>query len=65
MIYNKINIGDKIIIQGRGFGHGVGLCQEGAISMVKKGYAHKETLHYYYDNVNIININKMDFYLLF
>lgn len=59
------DIGDKIVLMGRGFGHGVGLCQEGAIVMTQKGYTYREALHYYYNNVSIIDINKLDFYLLF
>jgi stage II sporulation protein D len=59
------DIGDKIVLIGRGFGHGVGLCQEGAIVMTQKGYTFNEALHYYYYNVSIIDINKLNFYLLF
>ena len=59
------DIGDKVVLMGRGFGHGVGLCQEGAIVMTQKGYTFNEALHYYYHNVSIIDINKLNFYLLF
>ena len=30
--------------KGRGFGHGVGLCQEGAIEMVKNNYKYSEVM---------------------
>jgi stage II sporulation protein D len=41
--------GDKIEFNGLGWGHGVGLCQEGANGMAKAGYGAFDILrHYYY-----------------
>ena len=41
--------GDKIEFTGLGWGHGVGLCQEGANGMAKAGYGAFDILrHYYY-----------------
>lgn len=41
--------GDKIEFKGLGWGHGVGLCQEGAHGMAKAGYSAFDILrHYYY-----------------
>jgi stage II sporulation protein D len=53
---------DSIIIRGRGYGHGVGLCQEGAIAMAKKGYSYEWILDYYYKDVEIINLSKLEFF---
>ena len=39
---------DSLHIQGRGFGHGVGLCQEGAMQRAEKGYSKQEILSFYY-----------------
>lgn len=36
------------ILKGRGWGHGVGLCQIGAAMMAVKGYSYKEILAHYY-----------------
>ncbi|MFM7217411.1 MAG: SpoIID/LytB domain-containing protein, partial [Bacteroidota bacterium] len=33
--------GDTVILEGRGYGHGVGLCQEGAIAMAQQGFKAK------------------------
>ncbi len=41
-------VGDKILLTGRGFGHGIGLCQEGAMEMVKRGFNYKEILSFYF-----------------
>jgi stage II sporulation protein D len=35
-------------IHGGGNGHGVGMCQNGAIGMAKKGYSHRMILSHYY-----------------
>ena len=38
----------SFILHGRGWGHGVGLCQIGAAVMGAQGYSYKEILHHYY-----------------
>ncbi len=50
---------DKIIFTGRGSGHGVGLCQQGAIEMASKGYSYKKILGYYYKGVRLVNYSKV------
>lgn len=49
--------GNDVVIRGRGFGHGVGLCQEGAMKMAKYGYNYLQIAQYYFPNVFIRNIN--------
>ncbi|MBU2463101.1 MAG: hypothetical protein KJ844_03320, partial [Candidatus Edwardsbacteria bacterium] len=44
---------EKIIISGKGFGHGVGLCQWGAIGMARAGKSYKSILKHYYKGVEI------------
>ena len=44
---------NKIFFSGRGFGHGVGMCQWGAYGMAKKGYNYRQIIHYYYKQVHI------------
>ncbi len=48
--------GDKFVLTGRGWGHGVGLCQIGAAVMGAEGYDYKEILMHYYKNVEIKKI---------
>ncbi|WP_294744366.1 DUF4922 domain-containing protein [uncultured Prevotella sp.] len=43
----------KFIIKGRGWGHGVGLCQIGAAVMGEKGYDYDDILLYYYRGAEI------------
>jgi stage II sporulation protein D len=45
--------GDSIIFKGRGYGHGVGLCQEGAMMMAAKGFNYREIINFYYSGVII------------
>lgn len=45
--------GDSIIINGRGAGHGCGMCQWGAIGMAQKGYTFDAILKHYYRGVRI------------
>lgn len=54
--------GDKIMLRGRGYGHGVGLCQIGAMEMASQGYTYSEILHYYYSGVHIIDLSALDFF---
>ncbi|MBI5207920.1 MAG: SpoIID/LytB domain-containing protein, partial [Candidatus Firestonebacteria bacterium] len=42
-----------IFLEGRGFGHGVGLCQMCAKEMAKRGSKYSEILHYFYRNISL------------
>ena len=41
---------DKVILEGKGWGHGVGLCQIGAAVMAAEGYTYDQILLHYYPN---------------
>jgi stage II sporulation protein D len=45
----------NIILHGHGYGHGVGLCQEGAIEMAKVGYSCIDILMFYFHGVTLVN----------
>ncbi len=53
----------KVLLKGRGFGHGVGLSQQGAMTMCDMGYSYKDVLHFYYTGVHLIDLNQREFYL--
>jgi stage II sporulation protein D len=38
----------KMIINGHGYGHGVGMCQQGAMEMARKGYCYVDILMFYF-----------------
>lgn len=48
--------GDSVIFRGRGYGHGVGLCQEGAMVMAEKGFNYRQIIDFYYSGVWITDI---------
>jgi stage II sporulation protein D len=43
----------RAIFDGRGFGHGVGLCQFGATEMARQGRSYREILGFYYPGAKI------------
>jgi stage II sporulation protein D len=50
--------GGDVLLTGKGYGHGVGLCQEGAIQMAEQGLTCENILKRYYKNTSIINFSK-------
>ena len=60
--FDIVDNGNTVLFKGKGFGHGVGLCQEGAMRMAKMGYTYPEILHYYYRGVHMIHISTLDFF---
>ncbi|WNS75255.1 stage II sporulation protein D [Bacillus sp. DTU_2020_1000418_1_SI_GHA_SEK_038] len=47
--------GNKIVIDTRGYGHGVGMSQYGANGMASEGKTYKDIISYYYKGVEITN----------
>lgn len=47
--------GDMVVLKGRGFGHGVGMCQEGAMSMANKGFDYQRIIRHYFDGIEFVN----------
>lgn len=44
---------DMVVFSGKGYGHGVGLSQEGAIRMAELGYSPHDILRFYYAGVSV------------
>lgn len=44
-----------LVFKGRGFGHGVGLCQEGAMKMIEAGYSYDDIIKFYYTGVYVVS----------
>lgn len=45
--------GDTLHLKGRGYGHGVGLCQEGAMQRAARGHNREQILRFYYQGATI------------
>lgn len=50
---------DSVTLTGRGFGHGVGLCQWGSLYMAKKGRNYLDILTHYYPKAEILKIQSI------
>lgn len=42
-----------VAVRGRGYGHGIGLCQSGALVMAERGYTYQEILEHYYPGAKL------------
>lgn len=51
--YNPDGAAAEFTFHGRGYGHGIGLCQTGAFGMAKAGKSYEEILKTYYTGVEI------------
>lgn len=54
--------GGYVIISGRGYGHGVGMCQEGAMKMAKYGYSYQQISSYYFPGAFFHDTNNEYFF---
>lgn len=65
-IYNKLKIrstdfeiiqkNNQVIIKTKGYGHGVGMSQYGALGMARSGYNYKQILSHYYNGTKLKKI---------
>jgi stage II sporulation protein D len=60
--FSIIHNGDNITFKGKGFGHGVGLCQDGAMQMAKRGFNANDIIKYYYKGVRVVSFKELPFY---
>lgn len=51
---------DSITFIGKGYGHGVGLSQEGAMEMARQGKKYPEIIHFYYTGIQIIPYRNLE-----
>lgn len=52
--------GSKISFRGTGYGHGIGMCQIGAMQMAQVGYSYLDIIHFYFQHVNITDYREME-----
>lgn len=53
----KINKDNSITIEGKGYGHGVGLCQWGAIGLALDGKNYLEIIEHYFSGTKVVQNN--------
>jgi stage II sporulation protein D len=54
--FSVIAARDSVLLKGKGYGHGVGLCQEGAMEMANRGSTYQQIIDFYYNEVIITDI---------
>ncbi len=47
--------GDSILVWGKGYGHGIGMSQEGAMRMAGEGYSYQDILHFYFNEIRLMD----------
>jgi stage II sporulation protein D len=53
--YFSIDIVSNMVrLRGKGYGHGVGMCQDGAMQMARRGKTYKEIIEHYFQGVSIV-----------
>lgn len=60
--FNVYPDGTDVILTGRGYGHGVGLCQEGAMKMAYYHYNFHQIAIYYFPGVHIVNLQNEELF---
>jgi len=58
----KVDSSATVILKGKGYGHGIGMCQVGAMNMALKGYNYIDILNFYFRGICVkkaeeLNIN--------
>jgi stage II sporulation protein D len=47
--------GDSILIWGKGYGHGIGMSQEGAMKMARDGFTYQDILQFYFNEIRLMD----------
>ncbi len=57
--FSLITSEKEVTFKGRGAGHGVGMCQEGAMQMAKIGYKYEDILAYYFKGIRVVKYSEV------
>ncbi len=58
--FSLVTVGETVTFNGRGFGHGIGMCQIGAMEMAQVGYTYLDIIHFYFRQVSLTNYREME-----
>lgn len=47
--------GDSILVWGKGYGHGIGMSQEGAMKMANDGFSYMDILQFYFNDIRLMD----------
>ena len=51
--------GDSILVWGKGYGHGIGMSQEGAMKMARDGFNYQDILKFYFYEVRLMDFRDL------
>ena len=52
-------VGESFILDGHGWGHGVGMCQWGAAELARREFSAREILSFYYPGIDVVNVREL------
>jgi stage II sporulation protein D len=58
-LFSVTATGDSFILDGHGWGHGVGLCQWGAAELARRGFSAREILAFYYPHTELVSVRDL------
>lgn len=58
--FNITESGGSVVLSGKGYGHGVGMSQDGAIEMSHRGYSYRDILKFYFDCIDLESVDRLD-----
>lgn len=58
--FNWLESDGLITLEGKGLGHGVGMCQWGAKGFAKNGWTYKDILSFYFSGTKIVNLEDIE-----
>ena len=58
-LFTVVPSGDDFILNGHGWGHGVGMCQWGAAELARRGLSAEEILAVYYPQIELVRMEEL------
>lgn len=59
-LFSVLREGEDFVVDGHGWGHGVGLCQWGAAELARRGVSAPEILAYYYPGAELVPVAELE-----
>jgi len=56
LLFHITMSGDNIRFDGRGWGHGVGMCQAGSVLLARQGHTYQQILQHYYPGTTLVRL---------
>ena len=57
--FSIVPAGEAFVLDGHGWGHGVGMCQWGAAELARRGFSATEILAFYYPKSELVQLKDL------